>query len=260
MDMMLEPDYTHKLLDYCADVAIAMAGYILDTGMDVLAVVDPLISQISPDHFAEFMEAPFKRIFDFIREKGAKSSFFVCGNATMNLGPMCKTGCDSVSVDENVNLAEAKKVCDEYNVVLGGNIPLTTVMLFGTQQDNMKCVVDLIDSIETTHNLIMAPGCDMPYATPIENVIAAEQAVHNTDAVREMVKNYESSEIEFTGELPQYDKLKKPLIEVFTLDSIACAACTYMLAVAMDAKKEFGDKIDVVEYKYTVPENICPLS
>jgi len=257
MDMIMDPEYTHKLLDYCADVAIAVAGYILDTGMDVVAVVDPLISQISPDHFAEFMTAPFTRVFDHIRERGAKSSFFVCGNATLNLDPMCRTGCDSVSVDENVNLAEAKKVCDKHDVVLGGNIPLTTVMLFGTQQDNMKCVVDLIDSVETKHNLIIAPGCDMPYDTPIENCIAAEQAVHNTDAVREMVANYESSEIEFTGELPDYPNLKKPLIEVFTLDSIACAACTYMLAVAMDAQKEFGDKIEVVEYKYTIPENIA---
>lgn len=257
MDMMMDPDYTHRLLDYCADVAIAVSGYILDTGMDVLAVVDPLISQISPDHFAEFMAAPFTKIFDYIRGREAKSSFFVCGNATMNLGPMCETGCDSVSVDENVNLAEAKKVCDRYDVVLGGNIPLTTVMLFGTQQDNMKCVVDLIDSVETKHNLIIAPGCDMPYATPVENAIAAEQAVHNTDAVRDMVKNYESAEIEFTGELPDYANLQKPLVEVFTLDSVACAACTYMLAVAMDAQKEFGDKIEVVEYKYTVPENIA---
>jgi uroporphyrinogen decarboxylase len=257
MDMILDPDYTHRLLDYCADVAIAVSGYILDTGMDVVAVVDPLISQISPDHFAEFMTAPFTRVFDYIRGRGAKSSFFVCGNATLNLDPMCRTGCDSVSVDENVNLAEAKKVCDKHDVVLGGNIPLTTVMLFGTQQDNMKCVVDLIDSVETKHNLIIAPGCDMPYDTPIENCIAAEQAVHNTDTVREMVANYESSEIEFTGELPDYSSLEKPLIEVFTLDSIACAACTYMLAVAMDAQKEFGDKIEVAEYKYTIPENIA---
>ncbi|ACN17787.1 UroD [Desulforapulum autotrophicum HRM2] len=257
MDMMTDAGYMHRLLNYCAEVAVTIAGYTLDTGMDVVALVDPMISQISPAHFEEYMALPFKRVFDYIRERGAKSSFFVCGNATQKLDAMCRTGCDSISVDENVDLAKAKRICDIHDVVLGGNIPLTTAMLFGTQQDNMKAVVDLIDSVETKHNLIIAPGCDMPYATPIENVLAAEQAVHNTASVREMVKNYEVTEAEFTGELPDYDNLDKPLVEVFTLDSVACAACTYMLAVGMDAQAEFGEEIDVVEHKYTLPENIA---
>jgi len=257
MDMVKNPEYVKKLLTYCNTVTKSVAGYIIDAGMDVIGVVDPLISQISPKHFDDFMNAPFSELFSFIKEKGRKSSFFVCGDATKKLAQMCQTGCDSISIDENVNLAEAKKICDEYNVVLGGNIPLTTVMLYGSQQDNMKCVVDLIDSLPSTHNYILAPGCDLPFNTPPENIIAAEQAVHNMDSVREMIRNYESTEIVFEGELPDYQNLAKPLVEVFTLDSTACAACTYMLAVAMDAQDAFGDKIDVIEYKYTEPQNIA---
>ena len=74
---------------------------------------------------------------------------------------MCKMGPDSVSVDENVNLAGAKETTDKYNITIGGNIPLTTTMLHGTQEDNMKGVIDLIDSVDH-HNLIVSPGCDMP--------------------------------------------------------------------------------------------------
>ncbi|HHX37414.1 MAG TPA: uroporphyrinogen decarboxylase, partial [Clostridiaceae bacterium] len=48
----------------------------------------------------------------------------------------------------------------------------------------------------------------------------------------------------------------KPLIEVFTIDSVQCAACTYMMAAANVAKEHFGDQIDVVEYKYVVKDNI----
>ncbi|HBG15651.1 MAG TPA: uroporphyrinogen decarboxylase [Firmicutes bacterium] len=97
----------------------------------------------------------------------------------------------------------------------------------------------------------------MPYATPIENVIAVEQAVHQTEKARQMIINYNTPELEFHGELPDYDRLEKPLVEVFTLDSDTCAACTYMKAAALDAKSYFGDRIDVVEYKYTIPENIA---
>lgn len=256
MDMIMNPDYVHKLLAYCNEVSKALAGYFIEAGMDVVAAVDPLISQISPDHFKEFMEKPFSELFDFIRERKAFSSFFVCGNATNNIEPMCLTRPDNISVDENVDLARAKEVTDKYDVVLAGNIPLTSVMLFGNQQDNMKTTVDLMDSV-SHDNLIVSPGCDMPYATPIENTIAVEQAVHNTEAVRAMVANYTKEDLVFEGELPDYENLAKPLIEVFTLDSATCAACTYMWASAKDAKAHFGEKIDVVEYKYTTPENIA---
>lgn len=88
----------------------------------------------------------------------------------------------------------------------------------------------------------------MPYASPVENAIALSQAVLHTDKAREMVANYELSSMDVDVELPDYGNLKKPLLEAFTLDSTACAACTYMWGVAQDAKKHFGDRIDVVEY------------
>lgn len=148
MDMFDDDEYVHDLLDYCNKVACKMADYYIEAGMDVIAVVDPLISQISTDHFEEFMSGPFTQLFAHIKGKGAYTSFFVCGDATRNVELMCKTGCDSISVDENVNFPAAKAVCDRYKVALGGNIPLTTVMLHGTQMDNMKYCVDLIDEIE----------------------------------------------------------------------------------------------------------------
>jgi uroporphyrinogen decarboxylase len=256
MDMILNPDYVHQLMEYTTEVAKAVAGYLIDANSDVVAVVDPLISQISPDHFNEFMLKPFSELFDHIRSLDALSSFFVCGNATRNIEPMCHTKCDGIAIDENVDLVEAKKITDKYEITIGGNIPLTSVMLFGNQQDNMKAVVDLIDST-TKGRLIISPGCDMPYDIPIENTIAVEHAVHETDSARKMVANYEAEEIEFTGELPDYNNLKNPLVEVFTLDSATCAACTYMWAAAVDALKYIEQKVDLIEYKYTTAENIA---
>ncbi|MDK2801073.1 MAG: hypothetical protein PWP27_2114 [Clostridiales bacterium] len=257
MDMFDNEEYVKGLIQYTAAVSKRMAEYYIEAGMDVIAVVDPLVSQISPGHFEAFLSEAFTDIFKFIREKRSFSSFFVCGNATRNIEVMCKTNPDSISVDENVDMAAAKKITDQYNITIGGNIPLTTVMLHGTQQDNMKYVIDLLDQLNHK-NLIIAPGCDMPYNIPFENTIAAQQAVHETDEVREMLKNYESIDEDenIEVEIPDYAHLNKPLIEVFTLDSATCAACTYMMDAANVAKEHFGDQVDVIEYKYTEKENI----
>ena len=257
MDMYDDEDAVAEFLDYCNAVAKKMAEYYIEAGMDVIAVVDPLISQISSDHFEQFMHKPFSELFAHIRSLGALSSFFVCGDATRNIEVMCKTGPDAVSIDENVDILAAKRITDQYNIAIGGNIPLTTVMLHGNQQDNMKFVVELLNSIEDKKNFILSPGCDVPYEVPVENVIGVAQALYETDSVREMLKNYVAEDDTIDVELPDYEHLKKPLMEVFTLDSATCAACTYMMGAANEAKETFGDAIDMVEYKFTVKENIA---
>ncbi|WP_334160232.1 uroporphyrinogen decarboxylase family protein, partial [Muricomes intestini] len=219
MDMYDDEEAVEEFLTYCGAVAMKMADYYIEAGMDVIAVVDPLISQISSDHFKQFMSEPFSKLFAYIREKGAYSSFFVCGDATRNIEVMCKTNPDSISIDENVDLLAAKAITDKYNVAIGGNIPLTTIMLHGSQQDNMKFAVDLLDKIKNKKNLILAPGCDMPYEVPVENTIGIVQAIRETGSVREMLKNYVAQDDAIEVELPDYEHLEKPLVEVFTLDS-----------------------------------------
>ena len=263
MDMFDHTDFLNELLAYSRDVALRMASLYLEAGMDVVAVVDPLVSQVSPRHFKQFLLKPFTDIFNDVRQAGAFSSFFVCGDATKNIEVMCQTGPDSISVDENINLPQAKKITDRYNVTMGGNIPLTTRMLLGTQQDNMKFVVDLLDQLKDPElelqpgNFILAPGCDMPYDTPTENVVGALQAVRNPEGTRAMLANYESRTFDIEVTLPDYEHLDKPLVEVFTLDSETCAACGYMMSAAQRAVSELGGEIELVEYKFTRPENIA---
>lgn len=257
-DMFDFEEEVESLFAFCNRVCMKMADYYIEAGMDVIAIVDPLISQISTAHFEQYMTAPYTELFDHIRAAGAFSSFFVCGDATRNVEAMCQTGLDSISVDENVNLLAAKEITDKYNVVIGGNIPLTSIMLLGNQQDNMKFAVDLLDSIPVKKNFIIAPGCDMPYDVPVENCIGVAQAAIETDTVREMVKNYQAEEIDTSGVvLPDYANLAKPLVEIFTLDSAQCAACGYMMGAANAAKETFGDAIDMVEYKFIYKENVA---
>jgi uroporphyrinogen decarboxylase len=256
MDLILEEDYVQELMTYTTQTALKMIDLYADAGMDVIAVVDPLVSQISPDHFTTACHTAFKTIFDYVRAKGLASSFFVCGNATRQLEVMCETAPDSISIDENVDMASAKAITDRYNIAIGGNIPLTTLMLHGTQQENMKYVVNMLDTL-SHDNLIIAPGCDMPYHVPAMNAIGAAQAVRETDVTREMVKNYEAPKLDIEVTLPDYASLKKPLVEVFTLDSATCAACTYMMEAMNVAGDHYGEKIDLVEYKFTEKVNIA---
>lgn len=257
MDMATEPEYVRRLVNYCAQVCIAVSQMYIDAGMNVIAVVDPLVSQISPKHFTKMLHEAFESVFAHIRAEGIFSSFFVCGNASRQIEVMCKTNPDCISVDENVNLKAAKEITDRYNIAIGGNIPLTTTMLYGTQQDNMKCVLDILDSVGN-QNLIISPGCDMPYDVPIENAVATAQAVRNPDSARKMLENYvAAAEEDIPVELPDYAHLEKVLVELFLLDPAQCAACTYMLAAVENVYDEVKDIAEYRVYKYTIKEDIA---
>ena len=257
-EMRKDAEYVMELADYCARYAMKMIDMYIDAGMDVIAVVDPLVSQVAPKQFHNIYHESYKKIFDYIREKGVKSSLFVCGNATLQMDVMCQTGPDSIAVDENVSMPEAKKVTDSYNIVLSGNIPLTTTMLFGNQQDNMKGVIDLLDSIDNKKNLIISPGCDMPFDVPPENTIACAMAVHRTDEARAMVANYDGGSFDDIDiEIPDYAGMDKLYIELFTLDPDQCAACTYMVKSVEDAYDDLKDYADYVVYRYNIKEDIA---
>lgn len=258
LDTMDDPDYLKRLMAYTSKIAQRMTTLYLESGMDVIAVVDPVTSQVSPRTFTAFLAEPFSQVFDAIREKGAFSSFFVCGDATKNIEVMCQTKPDCIAVDENINMAAVKPITDQYNIVLEGNIPLTTRMLLGNQQDNMKYIVDLLDALPNHQNLIVSPGCDMPYDTPIENVIAAVEAIRDPKNTRMILANYQAAEMDLDSiDLPAYEDRTVPLMEVFTLDSATCAACGYMLSAADRASQTLGDRVEMIEYKITKPENVA---
>lgn len=257
MDMYDDPDYVSELIAFCTDCCEAMTRMYLDAGIDVIAAVDPLVSQISVSHFHEFLTGPYKRLFRLVRDAGRASSFFVCGDATRNIEPMCETAPDAIFVDENVNLKAARAITERHDIALGGNIPLTTVMLFGTQQDNMRYVTDMLDGDGPFRNVIVAPGCDMPYDVPLENAIGVAQAVLQTGEVRRMLKDYVAARDDTDAELPDYAALTEPLVEVFMLDPDSCAACTYMWLAAQRAAAAYAPGVTLKGYRYTTREGIA---
>lgn len=256
MDIYDNPEFAQALIGYCQQVCLRMAELYVEAGMDVIAVVDPVVSQVSPRTFRSLLLEPFRQVFTGIRQMGALSSFFVCGDATKNIDVMCQTEPDSISVDENIDLVAAKTITDRYNIVICGNIPLTTRMLLGTQQDNMAFVVELLGKVGGG-NFVLSPGCDMPYATPAENVVGALQAVRDPENTQLMLVNYQAHTFDYEIDLPDYAHLPRPLVEVFTLDSATCAACGYMMGAASRAAAELVGQVDLVEYKFTRPENVA---
>ena len=53
-DMLDEPEEVEKLMEFCKEVCLNTARMYIEAGCDIIALVDPMTSQISPDNFEEF--------------------------------------------------------------------------------------------------------------------------------------------------------------------------------------------------------------
>lgn len=255
MDMYDDEDAVKALVNYCEEVVSDLASFYIEAGCDVIAAVDPLVSQISSDMFETYLSEPFGNFFNKLRDVNVPSCFFVCGDATKNIEPMCLTKPDCIAIDENVDIVEAKKISDAHNVVMSGNLQLTITMLLGTQQDNQKAALELMDAMGD-RLFILAPGCDVPFDAPAENLVAVGQAVRSPETVRKALESYVAVDNLPEIELPDYANLDHVLVEVITIDSQTCAACGYMVAAAKAAQAKIGDSVEVVERSIMKPETL----
>ena len=255
MQMLEDPEAVHTLLRFTRDVALRIADYYMEAGCDVIAVVDPMTSQISPDQFRQFVTEPARDTFNHIREQNKLSSFFVCGHAQQNIEAMCECGPDNISIDENIPLDFVRDVSEGFGISFGGNLQLTVVMLLGTPDDAKRNAVDCLQTGGPV-GFLLAPGCDLPYATPPENITAVAEVLFDPYQ-QEVVRTLERPEsAQNLLDMSDYGQTDKIIVDIITLDSEACAPCQYMVEAVQKIAPHFEGIVEWREHKIKHQDSI----
>jgi uroporphyrinogen decarboxylase len=255
MKMYDDAPYVMRLLQFCSEVSRAMAGYYIQAGCDVIAVVDPMTSQISARTFEEFVTPAARPVFDSIRRQGALSSFFVCGHAQQNVAAMCDCLPDNVSVDENIPLQFVREVWEAKQVSFGGNLQLTSVLLLGSEVDAQENALACLE-IAGDCGFVLSPGCDLPFHTPPQNLEAVYRVV--SDPGHRAVARADAGEYQCDDrlDLREYGQRDKVIIDIITLDSEACAPCQYMVSAVQKIAPQFDGIVEWREHKIKSRESL----
>jgi uroporphyrinogen decarboxylase len=88
------------------------------------------------------------------------------------------SGVDALSLDSDVDFANAAKVIDE-KIALIGNLCPTGKIMSGSSNDVQRDVEKLLDSMHDVPNFILSTGCDLPLEVPEENVSAFMKTARN---------------------------------------------------------------------------------
>ncbi|HSN14368.1 MAG TPA: uroporphyrinogen decarboxylase family protein, partial [Anaeromyxobacteraceae bacterium] len=172
------PRAVHRLCELSLEAAVGLADAMLDLGA-APSVTDAMssCSVISPRAFREFSQPYLQRLFGHIHARGKRATLHVCGDTRQIWDAMVETGADCLSIDNDVDLSEAKRRVGA-RVRLMGNVRPSAVMLQGTPADVRRAVLDCVERAwDSPRGYTVASGCSLPTETPLANIDAMMDAV-----------------------------------------------------------------------------------
>lgn len=173
-DLYRNPEFVHRLLRLATDSTIAFVKEAAKLEVNI-SIADPSASGslISRGQFREFAFPYLKELVDTIKGLGKPApSLHICGNTKKIWEDMADTGAGLLSLDNKVDLGEAKHAVG-HRAVLVGNIKPTETMYLGkpsdVEENARECLRKAYDSPK---GYILALGCGLPIPTPPENIHA----------------------------------------------------------------------------------------
>ena len=156
-DVVKDKALAHEVMEFCGEVCAEAARiYAEDIGVDVVAITDPVASQISPATFTEFVTPYTQPAVEATKKAGKVSSFFICGDATKVLPEVASVGTDGFAIDEQLNLTYVRDVARATGVGFGGNLKLTLALSLGLIPPREDALISLAAGGAT--GFVFAPG------------------------------------------------------------------------------------------------------
>ena len=180
LQMFDHPDYVKAVIGFCASVGQKVAQAYLDNGADVIAVVDPMTSQISPEHFEQFVTPggqPDLRLRP--RPQGALLAVRLRGRHPQPRGHVPDRLRQHLASTRTSRWSGSATSPAAANKSFGGNLKLTSVLLLGDEEDAQLDAIRCID-VGGGCGFVLAPGCDLPFDTPEKNLAAVATMVHDS--------------------------------------------------------------------------------
>ena len=179
-DLYVRPNFVHELLDLCVNSTLPFLKEVVKRGAGIV-IVDPVSSGslISPALFRKFSLPYLKQLIRGISDFTQPPVLHICGDTKKILGDMVASGAGGLSLDNAIDLEEAKRQVGS-QVLLIGNVNPAESMYRGTpetvREDVRNCLKKAHDSPK---GFMLALGCELPIKTPPENVHALMAAARS---------------------------------------------------------------------------------
>ncbi len=141
----------------------------VDAGVDIVGIGDAAASLVGPAIYEEMVWPHEKRLIDHIHGLGAAVRLHICGNMSRSVEAMGRLGADIIDLDSPVPVAAARAAMGPGQVLLGNLNPVTELMASAPAAITTRLAAC---HAEAGERYVVGAGCEIPAATPDENVEA----------------------------------------------------------------------------------------
>jgi len=177
-DLQKKPEMAHRLLELVTESALRYIDAVCDLGL-IPSIAEPTATGniISAKNFQEFAVPYLKKYVERIFDRcGTRPSLHICGNSKRIWQGMVDTGAPLLSLDNVIDLAEAKEAVGDKVCLMGNVRPIDTMMKGTREQILAEAKECLRKTYDNPKGYILSTGCQIPIGTPPENIIALMDA------------------------------------------------------------------------------------
>lgn len=171
-----EDGYVDKLLDFSNEICVAYMEDLIDAGLDLITVPEPVASEdlISPAMFEEFVLPLEIKFRDRLKDKCEDLIIHICGMTKDLVKPLADHQFGILSVD-SIDMVQAAKDANK-QMALFGNLNPAHILVDKTADEVYEISKKLCEEMKPYGGFILAPGCDLAPAIPLENLQAMARA------------------------------------------------------------------------------------
>ncbi|MBN1623222.1 MAG: uroporphyrinogen decarboxylase family protein [Clostridia bacterium] len=177
MDLVMEPDFAYKLMEFANKVSLAFAESFIKRGVG-LSINESWIAPplLSPAFYAENVVGYEKELIQSIKKLGQKNVALISGgNTTEIVDDMITTGTSLLLADSECDRHYYKKVCAKNNILMRASIA-SKIVEDGNEVKMREAADEVIKDCRDYSGFIFGCGI-VSYDTKPENVVKLKRIV-----------------------------------------------------------------------------------
>ncbi|GAB4556520.1 MAG: uroporphyrinogen decarboxylase family protein [Anaerolineae bacterium] len=171
MDMIDQPEFVHRMLEFATEMEIRFGLAQAAAGADVIGAGDAVASLISPTLYETFSRPYMQRVCRALQRAGVAVKYHACGDTLHLLSSFAGVGADIYNLEADLSVARQRLG----DVCLKGNVDTVEHLLEGTP-DEVYAAGQAAIRAAGGRRVILSAGCEVPKATPHENLHALVRA------------------------------------------------------------------------------------
>ncbi|HNZ81031.1 MAG TPA: uroporphyrinogen decarboxylase family protein, partial [Bacteroidales bacterium] len=171
MEIYMDPDTIHLLLDKCTRFLISYCKALKTIGTAGVFMAEPAAGLLSNEDCQTFSSDYVRQIVEALQDDRFSIILHNCGNSGQCTQAMIDSGARVLHFGNLTDMEEALRVCPP-DVLVMGNLDPVGLFKLGSPQKVRESSRQLLDKAKSYRNFVISSGCDIPPHTPPENIDA----------------------------------------------------------------------------------------